>query len=1062
MPSVAPAKSLQESGPPLYYLKDKEGNLQPVPGFRFEDFEQMFREKLNRGAMPRYSLQALKIEGTVKAALAEAKVTFRILVRDEDWVRVPLRLDQAILRGPAQYKGPGQHLLHFENEGGGYVAWIRGAAGQEHQLTLDLLVPLSTIGDETTLKLHAPRATESELKLTVPTAGAVGEVSEGATLLTPSTSGETGTLLTALGIAGDFELHWRRAAGRPALAHAALEADGTMAAKVDVHGIAFDAKLVVRSFGGPFESFRVRLPQGAQLSPKSTVAYSVLPVAASGPTGESWKIVEVRLPRPTSGPVEVQLASTLSYESGTPAGWCDLAGYEVVDAVRQSGHIAITADRQWRVLLRPNRGVRQIDELPEPLPSEGLVAAFEYFVQPYSLAVRVVPRDTHVSVDPEYLFLVGAGRVSMQARLRYAVRTAKVRTLDMELPQWQLDEVGPENLVAVDAVAVDSSGLLSIPLKQESMGQIEITVRAHRKVASDTKSLTLEMPHLRADSQSPAAVVMLPDDDVELTPGPDVPGALVRQQTAPQMKLPQRQQDPLYYRAEPGKAVFTAGFRIHERSLGVRITSEVQIDEERAHVQQKFAYTVAYRPVDRLALDVPQSLAASGQLKFLMDGKPLAAVEPAEYEEGRDSTRPVRRLVILPGPRIGPCEMVVDYAFELDHLFPADGNPASIPLVMPAEGELAGNRAIVTSKEGIRAQRQDGPWTVDASAARDLQRGGLQLVAAGRTNKVDLGIHLEDPGVLGSTVVDRAWVQTWLTSDARQDRAVFRLTSSRKMVELIMPADVDLGNVELWLDGKRTLAQGTPEGRLAITLPGDPSFARHELEVLYHSEAERAEFGLTSFELPRLAHDTWVHRTYWQLVLPRSEHVVKPPAEFAPEFVWGWNGMFWGRQPVMEQFQLETWAGARHFTELPSQTNRYLFSTLGAVTRCRIRTADRALIVLAASGLALVGGLLVIYVRACRHPAALLVAAIALAAAAILLPDAALLGTQAAGLGLLAAMAAALLRRSGVRRTRGVLRDPSSSVFERGSSPASPRAAGNASTQIASPAVPVSIPDSHA
>ena len=185
-----------------------------------------------------------------------------------------------------------------------------------------------------------------------------------------------------------------------------------MAAKVDARGITFDAKLVVRSFGGPFESFRVRLPRGAQLSPKSTVAYSVLPVAASGPTGESWKIVEVRLSRATSGPVEVQLASTLSYESGTPAGWCDLAGYEVVDAVRQSGHIAITADRQWRVLLRPNRGVRQIDELPEPLPGEGLVAAFEYFVQPYSLAVRVVPRDTHVSVDPEYLFLVGAGRVT--------------------------------------------------------------------------------------------------------------------------------------------------------------------------------------------------------------------------------------------------------------------------------------------------------------------------------------------------------------------------------------------------------------------------------------------------------------------------------------------------------------------------------------------------------------------------------------------------------------------------------------------------------------------------
>ena len=62
------------------------------------------------------------------------------------------------------------------------------------------------------------------------------------------------------------------------------------------------------------------------------------------------------------------------------------------------------------------------------------------------------------------------------------------------------------------------------------------------------------------------------------------------------------------------------------------------------------------------------------------------------------------------------------------------------------------------------------------------------------------------------------------------------------MVELIVPADVDLGSVELWLDGKRTVAQATPEGRLAIALPGDSGFSRHQLEVLYHGEAKRAGF----------------------------------------------------------------------------------------------------------------------------------------------------------------------------------------------------------------------------
>ena len=97
---------------------------------------------------------------------------------------MPLRLDQAVLREPAQYEGTGEQFLHFEGEGEGYVAWIRGPAGQQHQLTLKMLVPLATAGEETRLRLLVPRATASELKLKVPLAGAVAKVSEGATLQT--------------------------------------------------------------------------------------------------------------------------------------------------------------------------------------------------------------------------------------------------------------------------------------------------------------------------------------------------------------------------------------------------------------------------------------------------------------------------------------------------------------------------------------------------------------------------------------------------------------------------------------------------------------------------------------------------------------------------------------------------------------------------------------------------------------------------------------------------------------------------------------------------------------
>ena len=90
-----------------------------------------------------------------------------------------------MLREAAQYQGGGEHLLNFEGDGEGYVAWIRGAAGQQHQLTLKMLVPVTVMGQETRLRLLAPRATASELKLKVPYAKAVARVSEGATLQTP-------------------------------------------------------------------------------------------------------------------------------------------------------------------------------------------------------------------------------------------------------------------------------------------------------------------------------------------------------------------------------------------------------------------------------------------------------------------------------------------------------------------------------------------------------------------------------------------------------------------------------------------------------------------------------------------------------------------------------------------------------------------------------------------------------------------------------------------------------------------------------------------------------------
>jgi hypothetical protein len=210
-------------------------------------------------------------------------------------------------------------------------------------------------------------------------------------------------------------------------------------------------------------------------------------------------------------------------------------------------------------------------------------------------------------------------------------------------------------------------------------------------------------------------------------------------------------------------------------------------------------------------------------------------------------------------------------------------------------------------------------------------------------------------------------------------------------------------------------------------------------------------------EFPQLGRDTWTRRFYWQLVLPYDENVIMPPAQFTHEFTWGWNDYFWGRKPLLEQPQLETWIGARYQAPIPEGANRYVFSGLGRIRGGELRVASRAWIVLMASGVVLILGLVMIYVPATRNPAALLALAVLLLAVGVLYPEPTLLLAQAASLGLVLAVVAAILRRSLSRRPTSPYREPSQVIVERGSTQPFhqlPSAGNQASTGSAPAAVP--------
>lgn len=1031
-----------EREPAIYLSPDKNGKLQAVVGIKFEDLVRLFNIKNHleqQEQLPPYTIRDIEINGTAQAERAELTATVSIALRDPKWNRVPLRFGDAVLRDPPRYEGKGDHLVHFADDREGYVSWLRGDPNEIHKLTLRLLAPLSHVGGESRLKLSVPRALNSRLRLTVPIDRAAARVADGGgDLQEPNQANRGKTELTVVGVGGEFMLAWRAPAAAPPVVPTVLEANGALLVRIDGRSVNTDARLSVRSTGGQFDTFRVRLPTEAEIvgAPQAGVTLTLLPdEPRKKPPGKNepppGKLVEIKLDRKTEGPVELRLVTERPYNVAEVGESLELAGFEVVGAVRQGGHIAVEVVGNWQVVWGARSGVEQIDELPEALRREDLTAGFEYYAQPCSLKARVVPQKTRISVDPEYVLLVGSQRVQLKARLKYKVRGAKVRALDVELPGWIVDDVGPANLVSADATLATDEASLSVPLIQPTSGDFELTLDAHREIASGSDRLQLEIPRPMAEATAQAALVVVPADNVEVNPIGEALVGLVPQSLKPQMKLPERQQDPLLFRCETSPALFVSGFRVHAKAVSVEAVGQADLGEQDIQVDERLIYQIAYEPVDKLTLQVPRTIGID-KLQATMDGNRLSLA--AVPDEGEAEGGPAFARVTLPAPRIGRCELRVSYTLPQERLLPATSVPLSLPMVMPADARLTYNQLVISSRPGLTVTLRKGPWSVDPQPRYPAVQPG-EIVLTSRTSAGDtpliapLAVTLKERQSEGSTIVERAWIQTWLGDSLRQERAVYRFTTSAPLLRIGLPEGAVLADLKVRLDAKNVTPEVDRDNLLTIRLPQTLLAHEHLLQLEYHF-AEREHSAEVKLAAAQFKPGVWVRRLYWQLILPPQEHLLFSLGNCTREFSWVWDRFGYHRQPTLEQPELEGWIGATPGDAPPAAANRYLFSSIGRQDDLQVCVVRRSLLVFGSSLALLLGGLLLIYLPAVRHPGVLFVAAIVLLCGAIIEPEAALLLAQGAGLGLslvvLAAVLAYRVRRRQVRPAAVVIRSPSS------------------------------------
>lgn len=1033
VPSAPPSPPLPgEVGPALYLLKDKDGELRAVPGFKFEEFIELYRLKNRLSGTeerPRYVISHAMLTGSARGQTVSLSAALTIEMNDDNWVRIPLGFSNSIVDGDPKLDGAGEVVLEYADapsvvgraantmattERTGYVLWLKAKEKGELKVTIPLVTSVSTVGDETQLRLDAPRATIAQLVVDVPVSGALGRVSDGATLLEPQVAPNK-TTFSVVGASGPTELAWRSPGSTVAMTPAVLEASGLIWARIDDRSVGYEAKLSVRSFGGPFDSFRVRLPPGSQLIGNSQPGVSIVALPVDEKEKSTAPVVEIRLDKKTSGPAEVRLLADRPRTADQVDEILELAGFEILGAVRQWGNLGVQVVGNWQVVWGENRGIRQVDEVPEDLRREDLVGAFEFSSQPCSMLARIAPRRTRVSVQPQYVLTVSAHEARLAADLKYTIRGAKVRALSLEMPGWEIDEIGPPNVVNVEAAAIEDATKFSIPLAQPLNGDLTLSITARRRLQTvepgKSQLLEFDLPRAQAEVVAPGVVVIQPEDNIELTPRNDGLVGLSLRSTRPPIKLNVYQQDPLFYQAEGTASRFQADCKLNSQQILSSIESRLDLDERELQIEERLRYEVLYEPVEKLVLRVPRVLSLD-RLDVSLDGARLTPV--TLRDDGQAETKDsVRVSVPLGGSRIGRCELVVSYRLPQEKLPPATSVPLLAPLVMPAEGVVKQNRAFVRSESGITVSTRRGIWSIDERARSNGggRQDGIWLTAAEPVDSIGLAVTLEDRSREASTLVEQEWIQTWLTDNGRQDRAVYRLSTSERRLRIGLPSGVKAAAVQVKLDGKPDLLEADPKGGAILTLPNSVGPQSYLLELTFHLSS-RESVGSLTIEPVRLLPAVWTRRYYWQLILPGHEHVLLSPRQMTNESEWTWSGSYWQRSPTMSTDELSAWIGNLNAVATPpASANCYLFSGVGTVPDLQLRTVRRASLIFSASFSVLATGLALMYVPWLRQPGLIFAGAVAAVAAGFLIPDIAVLLAQAALLGAVLIFLAILLAR---------------------------------------------------
>jgi hypothetical protein len=877
------------------------------------------RAQLEKKKTPPALPSKLLLKGKVEGGLVVLQAQYEFVTARAQTV-VSLGCGQGHATG-ASLAGRTPHLLGGGRPAGGdpegFSVQVESAG--KHELTLDLVVPLTARTGGHGFILDLPRAAITRLELELP--AGVKDIQVGNKPMADTLLSMKGTLLAgSLGAADKLDLAWQGA--HAAAGSGALAADGLIQVRLDPRGAHTTAKLTLKPLGGQVDRWRLVVPANAEVKTLAADEGRVGKIDLAKVNLTAPRAITIYLKESSAQPItfSITVANPLPKAGGrTPVG-----PFFVLGAARQTGSILVSSaavDLQLGFFPQGHLSRRDVSE-EEQRRDSNLIAAYRY-----GQSTGSKPAGDKLGPSPAPLLEIEAETVHGQIKARVAhtlTRSARdsgaasqrwqVATVITATPRWSdvdrlqvqlppgaelLEEGALPSGDRVRQVTLDRNkriaefrlarGSADAALKPFTVTLETIYSALEGNGLTGNATLILPRP-LGAVAEGGEVTVRGPSNSELIAPeGANANFELLKQSTHEFVwRSKRRAPDRIQIAWRPWRP------EVHSKSL-----IDITFAGDTATIRQEISLRFSQPAPGQVVLRVPPGI---DRFRVLEGGRLVG---------GESEARAARTIALTP-PANTSVRLVLDYAVSLEWR----GEVVEAPFLVPEKVTQGETKVRLWAVPGTALHRIGSDWI-----ERDLEEVPGQdrlpsLVI--QSGSIDRPLKVRRSETQASVVVlaDRCLVQVEMDAGGVQNyRVRYRLRRlAAREVDVRLPVPVSALEFRARLNDKTVAWQPVDEtgaqsdgGRIARLRLSPVRVGQHAiLELTYQLAAGRTDVGPFWTGMQPAALQSSVP-TRWQVNLPPGMVALGPESGPGSAWTWARRGWLFAPRPVVTEGDLERW-----------------------------------------------------------------------------------------------------------------------------------------------------------